>query len=192
MIATSDGRWVEETRPRVRLVVTVVAGRDGTIQTGFHGPAGLAGVEFIEANPPSATAEVAARRAVTMLDSVPAPAGEMTAVLAPGMGGVLFHEAVGHPLESDIVDKEASVYRGRSGERLASSILSGVDDATVPNAWGSFSFDDEGARRPSGPSCSRTGSCVAGSTTASGRRRTAWPPRGTGGDSPTRTRRSPG
>ncbi|HJS27579.1 MAG TPA: TldD/PmbA family protein, partial [Actinomycetota bacterium] len=117
-IATSDGRWVEEERPRIRLVVTAVAARDGNIQTGFHGPAGLAGVEFIEANPPGATAEVAARRALTMLDAVPAPAGEMTAVLAPGMGGVLFHEAVGHPLEADIVDKEASVYRGRVGERL--------------------------------------------------------------------------
>jgi TldD protein len=145
VIATSDGRWVEEDRPRIRLVVTAVAARDGNIQTGFHGPAGLAGTEFIEANPPAATAEVAARRALTMLDAVPAPAGEMTAVLAPGMGGVLFHEAVGHPLEADIVDKEASVYRGRVGERLASEIVNGVDDATVPNAWGSFTFDDEGA-----------------------------------------------
>jgi TldD protein len=145
LVATSDGRWVEETRPRVRLVVSVVAGRDGVIQTGFHGPAGLAGLEFLDAHPPAATAEVAARRAVTMLDSEPAPAGEMTVVLAPGMGGVLFHEAVGHPLESDIVDHEASVYRGRVGEVLASPILSGVDDATVPNAWGSCSFDDEGA-----------------------------------------------
>jgi TldD protein len=145
LVAASDGRWVEEVRPRVRLVVSVVAARDGNIQTGFHGPAGLAGLEFLDANPPAATAEVAARRAVTMLDAVPAPAGEMAAVLAPGMGGVLFHEAVGHPLEADIVDKEASVYRGRVGERLASTILNGVDDATVPNAWGSFSFDDEGA-----------------------------------------------
>ena len=144
LIASSDGRWVEEVRPRIRLTVSAVAGRDGTIQTGFHGPAGLAGAEFIEANPPSVTAEVAARRAITMLDSEPAPAGETSVVLAPGMGGVLFHEAVGHPLEADIVDKEASVYRGRIGERLASEILSGVDDATVPNAWGSFSFDDEG------------------------------------------------
>jgi TldD protein len=57
---------------------------------------------------------------------------------------VLFHEASGHPLEADIVDKEASVYRGRVGERLASPLVNGVDDATVPNAWGSFSFDDEG------------------------------------------------
>jgi TldD protein len=145
LVAASDGRWVEEVRPRVRLVVNVVAGRNGNIQTGFHGPAGLAGLEFLDAHHPAATAEVAAKRAVTMLDARPAPAGEMVAVLAPGMGGVLFHEAVGHPLEADIVDKEASVYRGRVGERLASDILSGVDDATVPNAWGSFSFDDEGA-----------------------------------------------
>ncbi|HSJ51462.1 MAG TPA: TldD/PmbA family protein [Actinomycetota bacterium] len=145
IIASSDGRWVEETRPRVRLVVSVVAARNGNFQTGFHGPAGLAGLEFLETNPPAETARVAARRAVTMLDAAPAPAGEMTAILAPGMGGVLFHEAVGHPLEADIVDKGASVYRGREGEPLASEILDGVDDATVPNAWGSFSFDDEGA-----------------------------------------------
>jgi TldD protein len=144
VIATSDGRWVEETRPRVRLGVQVVAGRDGIIQTGFHGPAGLAGLEFFQAHPPAATAEVAARRAVTMLDARPAPAGEMPVVLAPGMGGVLFHEACGHPLEADIVDKEASVYRGRIGEVVASSLITGVDDATIANAWGSFSFDDEG------------------------------------------------
>jgi TldD protein len=79
-----------------------------------------------------------------MLDSIPAPAGEMTVVLAPGMGGVLFHEAVGHPLESDAIDKEASVYAGLIGERCASEILNGVDDATIPNGWGSFTFDDEG------------------------------------------------
>ena len=145
LVATSDGRWVQEARPRVRLGVQVVAGRDGNIQTGFHGPAGLAGVEFFDAHPPAATAEVAAKRAVTMLDAGPAPAGEMAVVLAPGMGGVLFHEACGHPLEADIVDKEASVYRGRVGERVASPLVTGVDDATIANAWGSFSFDDEGA-----------------------------------------------
>src|SRR5205823_3490145 len=34
LIATSDGRWVEEERPRIRLVVQVVAARDGVVQTG--------------------------------------------------------------------------------------------------------------------------------------------------------------
>ncbi|HEY7762896.1 MAG TPA: TldD/PmbA family protein [Actinomycetota bacterium] len=144
LIATSDGRWVEEDRPRIRLVAQVVAKRDDNIQTGFHGPAACAGVEFIDANTPHDTALVAAQRAVTMLDAVPAPAGEMPVVLAPGMGGVLFHEAVGHPLEADAVDKEASVYRGLIGTKCASELIHGVDDATIPNGWGSFSFDDEG------------------------------------------------
>jgi TldD protein len=144
LIAASDGRWVEQERPRVRLFATVVAARDGTIQTGAHGPGGLSGTELFDRKPPRETAEIAARRAVTMLDSIPAPAGEMAVVLGPGCGGVLFHEACGHPLEADIVDHEASVYRGRVGETLASSLLNGIDDATIPNAWGSFSFDDEG------------------------------------------------
>lgn len=145
LIASSDGRWIEEERPRIRLVAQVVAERDGAVQTGFHGPAGLAGLEFLDLHRPSVTATVAAERAVTMLEAVPAPAGETAVVMAPGTGGVLFHEAVGHPLEADIVAKEASVYRGRVGETLASPLLNGVDDATVPNAWGSFSFDDEGS-----------------------------------------------
>jgi TldD protein len=124
-------------------VAQVVARRGEVIQTGFHGPASCSGVEFLERHGPVSTAEVAARRAVTMLDSVPAPAGEMTVVLAPGMGGVLFHEAVGHPLEADAVDKEASVYRGLVGTRCASELVDGVDDATITNGWGSFDFDDE-------------------------------------------------
>lgn len=145
LVASSDGRWVEEERPRIRLGVQVVAAREGDIQTGFEGPAGLSGTEFFEAHPPRRTAEIAARRALTMLDAIPAPAGEMPVVLGPGCGGVLFHEACGHPLEADLVDKEASVYRGRIGETLASELVTGVDDATVLNGWGSFSFDDEGA-----------------------------------------------
>ncbi|MEX2274114.1 MAG: TldD/PmbA family protein [Actinomycetota bacterium] len=145
LIATSDGRWVEESRPRIRLVPHVVAARDDNIQTGLHGPAGSAGVEFFDEHPVAETARIAAQRAVTMLDSIPAPAGEMTVVLAPGTGGVLFHEACGHPLEADIVDHEASVYRGKIGERVASELVTGVDDATVLNGWGSFGLDDEGA-----------------------------------------------
>lgn len=144
LIVASDGRWVREDRPRIRLVAQVVAKRDDIIQTGHYGPAACSGIEFLDRFPPRQIAETAAQRAVTMLDSVPAPAGEMTVVLGPGAGGVLFHEAVGHPLEADAVDKEASVYVGRIGERCASQLLTGVDDATIPNGWGSFDFDDEG------------------------------------------------
>src|SRR6478736_616605 len=144
LIATSDGRWVQEDRPRIRLVAQVVAKRGDVIQTGWQGPAACAGVEFLDTHPPEETGRRGAERAVAMLDSIPAPAGEMAVVVANGCGGVLFHEAVGHPLESDAVDKEASVYRGHVGEQMASTLVTGVDDATVPGGWGSFAVDDEG------------------------------------------------
>jgi TldD protein len=144
LIASSDGTWVEDERHRLRLIVSVVAARDDVMQTGFEGPAALGGIELLEKHPPAETARIAAQQAVTMLGGVPAPAGEMAVVLGPGGGGVLFHEACGHGLEADTVGKEASVYRGRLGESLASPLVTGVDDSTVPGQWGSFSFDDEG------------------------------------------------
>ena len=144
LIAASDGLWAEDERERVRLVATVVAARDGVIQTGFEGPAALGGAELFAAHPPEETGREAARMAVTMLDGVPAPAGEMAVVVGPAGGGVLFHEACGHGLEADTVGKEASIYRGRRGQRIGSSLVTGVDDSTVPGAWGSFAFDDEG------------------------------------------------
>jgi TldD protein len=144
LLVNSEGHRHTERRVRTRLAARVVAGRDDVVQTGLEAPGAAAGLELLEAHPPEAVGRHAAERAVLMLDSRPAPAGDMTVVLAPGSGGVLFHEACGHGMEADIVAKGASVYQGRRGEKIGSDLISGVDDATVTNAWGSFGFDDEG------------------------------------------------
>ena len=73
---------------------------------------------------------------MTMLDARPAPAGPMPVVVGNGFGGVLFHEATGHGLESDAVQKHASVYAGRLGEQLAASIVTAYDDGTMPGRVG--------------------------------------------------------
>ncbi len=41
-------------------------------------------------------------------------------VIRPGGGGVLFHEACGHGLEADLIAKDASVFKDRRGEQVAS------------------------------------------------------------------------
>jgi TldD protein len=87
----------------------------------------------------------AAARAVTKLSARPAPSGTHRVVIGPGSGGVLFHEACGHGLEADLVRKGASAFAGRVGERVASELVTLVDDATMVGEWGQFAIDDEGA-----------------------------------------------
>ena len=149
LIANSEGRLADDHRVRTRMASNVVAARDGVIQTGFEGPGASCGHELFDAHAPADIGRLAAERAIVMLDSQPAPTGGMPVVLWRGDGGVLFHEASGHGLEGDLIAKEASVYAGKRGQKLASELLTGVDDGTVQNGWGSFAFDDEGtpARR---------------------------------------------
>ena len=80
-----------------------------------------------------------------MLRARPAPRGKLPVVLQRGAGGVLFHEACGHGLEADLVDKDASVFRGHVGELVASPLVTLVDDGTYAREWGTYAIDDEGA-----------------------------------------------
>lgn len=144
-LANSLGHLSDTTRTRVRLLAQVVAARDGLVQTGFEGPGATAGLELFDEIAPESIGEKAAQQALRLLDSDPSPAGEMTVVLNAGGGGVLFHEACGHGLEADAIAKDTTVYAGTRGQRVGSELFSGVDDATMPNAWGSLGFDDEGS-----------------------------------------------
>ena len=142
-VANSDGLHAADDRTRVRLGAQVVARREDRVESGMESLAGHAGFELFGSDP-AAVADEAARRALTMLDARPAPAGPMPVVVGNGFGGVLFHEATGHGLESDAVQKHASVYEGRIGDRLAAPIVTAYDDGTMPHEWGTDGIDDEG------------------------------------------------
>ena len=145
LIANSDGLLVEDDRVRTRFGVQCVAVGDTGMQTGFEAPGRTVGFELFDEIPPEDVARTAARRALTMLRARPAPSGKLPVVLQRGAGGVLFHEACGHGLEADLVDKDASVFRGKVGQRVASPVLTLVDDGTYAREWGTFAVDDEGA-----------------------------------------------
>ena len=139
----SDGRAAADDWTRIRLSAQIVARRDDRVETGSHTRGGHAGWELLEDEPES-VADEAARRALTLLDAVDAPTGRLPVVVGNGFGGVLLHEAVGHGLEADAVQKDASVYAGRLGEQLAPDFVTAYDDGSRPNAWGSEGVDDEG------------------------------------------------
>jgi TldD protein len=142
-IFNSEGLQAADDRTRVRLGAQVVARRNGTVETGFETLGEHRGFELLEGDP-ARIAEQAARKAITLLDADPAPAGETTVVVGKGFGGVLFHEMTGHGLEADAVQKAASVYAGKMGERVAEPLLNAYDDGTMPHEWGTGAIDDEG------------------------------------------------
>ena len=144
-ILRADGRLIRDVRPLSRINVQITVERDGRRESGYTGAGGRAGFEaWIGPDKWQAQVDEALRQALTNLDAVPCPAGEMDVVLGPGWNGVLLHEAVGHGLEGDFNRKGTSAFSGRIGERVAAPGVTVFDDGTLPGRRGSLTVDDEG------------------------------------------------
>jgi len=144
-IANSDGIHILDTRIRTKLIVQIIAQDDeGNIQSGYDALGASAGFEFMRSNDPETVAEQAVRRVLLTLTASPAPAGKMTVVMSSEAGGTMVHEACGHGLEADLVEKGLSVYGGKIGEQVASALVTVIDDGTMEERYGSAEYDDEG------------------------------------------------
>ena len=144
-IANSEGLFTGDTRVYTRVYINAVASRGGDSQSGREAPGALMGYELFSGRVDvEAAARMAAQRAVTMLHADACPAGRMPVVIDGGFGGVIFHEACGHSLEAAAVAFGNSEFAGKLGERIASPLVTAIDDGTLPNEWDSLNIDDEG------------------------------------------------
>jgi len=145
LIATASGWTIGDVRPLTRLNVTVIAEENGKREIGSWGGGGRVPFDFfLEEERWRHFAAEAARQAILKLRAIEAPAGTMTVVLGPGWPGILLHEAIGHGLEGDFNRKGVSAFAGRLGQKVASELVTVVDDGTLPNRRGSLNVDDEG------------------------------------------------
>lgn len=145
LVMASDGHLAADVRPLVRLNVSVVVEQNGQREQGYAGGGGRYDYKyFLEGDRAVEYAREAVRQALVNLEAINAPAGMMPVVLGPGWPGVLLHEAVGHGLEGDFNRKGTSVFTGKLGQQVASSLCTVVDDGTLPNRRGSLNIDDEG------------------------------------------------
>jgi len=143
-IANSEGLLAEDARVKTRMHITAFAQNEQGMQTGYLGPGAMRGFEFYDDLDIEWYAREAARIATTMLRAVPCPGGQMPVVIDNGFGGLLFHEACGHSLEASSVAKGTSEFSGKLGERIASPLVTLIDDGSLANEWGSLAIDDEG------------------------------------------------
>ena len=144
-ILRGDGESYRDVRPLVRVNISVVVGNGDRQEAGSHGYGGREGFShFLTTKAWQDAADDAVRQALINLEAVPAPAGEMDVVLAPGWPGIMLHEAVGHGLEGDFNRRKTSAFAGLMGQRVASKGVTVIDDGTIAQRRGSLSIDDEG------------------------------------------------
>ncbi|MFH1684499.1 MAG: TldD/PmbA family protein, partial [Candidatus Margulisiibacteriota bacterium] len=137
-IANSEGIYVEDNRIRTRYYINVIAEKNGILQTGYEAPGGTVGFELFEHYPPEEHARKAAERAIKMLDAPHAPSGKMAVVLSSEAGSTLVHEACGHALEADFIMKGTSVFGGKVGKKVASELITVLDDTRLHGKYGSY------------------------------------------------------
>ncbi len=145
VIFNSEGKQFTDIRTRGRIYMTAIASKEGAIETSGVGPGAQKGMEFFdqELDLKELATEVA-KTALIMLDAKECPSGKIPVIIGNGFGGVIFHEACGHPLEASSVGRGLSIFSGKEGQKIASDLVSAVDDGTIEGAWGSGNIDDEG------------------------------------------------
>ncbi|MEM8619990.1 MAG: TldD/PmbA family protein [Actinomycetota bacterium] len=144
LVANTDGVLAGDDVVRTLFRVSAVADGDTGMQTGYQTMGHTIGFEVFDAVDVEQMGREAARQAITKLAARPAPSGALPVVIKHGTGGVLFHEACGHGLEADHIQKGASVYAGKVGELVANPLVTLVDDGTMAGEWGTLGIDDEG------------------------------------------------
>lgn len=151
LIAATDGTFAADIRPLVRLSISVLVEEQGKRESGGSGGGGRKDYRYflsIDKARGESIADLYTRDAVRLalvnLSAKAAPAGSMPVVLGAGWPAVLLHEAVGHGLEGDFNRKGSSVFSGKLGQQVTSSLCTIVDDGTLSDRRGSISIDDEG------------------------------------------------
>lgn len=143
-IVNSLGFNKEESQTRIRISVEAVASKGNEKQTGRIAPGTMRGYEFINEYPIIDKTRDCCETAIRMINAGYAPSGKMPVVIGNGFGGVIFHEACGHALESTAVGIKASCFTDKLGQRIASDVVSARDNARIEGEWGSYFTDDTG------------------------------------------------
>jgi len=143
-LMNSEGLNLQMSRAHLRVNVTVTATDGSERLTTHEAPGALGGYELLENYSPEDLATIAGERVLRMLDAGYIAGGKMPVVMGNGFGGVIFHEACGHPLETESIRRNASPFCGKLGEAVGQPCLTAIDDGTMEGVWGSLKFDDEG------------------------------------------------
>ncbi|MEC4558736.1 MAG: TldD/PmbA family protein ['Conium maculatum' witches'-broom phytoplasma] len=146
LVANTEGVYQNDVRPYIRCGLVAVAKEGEQMQDVYEGPGRSMGLEFFDLIDLEQLAQEVAQRTVALLKAEEMKPQVMTVVLNNGFGGVIFHEACGHPLEATAIARGLSPFNNKLNQKIASDIVTAYDDGDIEGAWGKLNFDDEGMK----------------------------------------------
>ena len=144
LVAASDGTFARDIRLHQSSGLSVLAA-DGDHRSSIGRRYGSTDnpEELAHWDSEASAAEVC-NSAGTMLRADYVDAGQMPAVLANRFGGVIFHEACGHLLETTQIERGTTPFAERVGELIAHPAVTASDGGLSGGSFGSPAMDDEG------------------------------------------------
>jgi len=144
IIASSDGTYATDIRLHQTVGLNIIANdaqyrSSGSRRFGSHGIPN----EFKSWDHEKAANEVY-ESSMNMLYADYVQAGQMPVVLANKFGGVIFHEACGHLLETTQIERGTTPFSDKLNEKIAHESVTAIDEGLSEGSFGSLSIDDEG------------------------------------------------
>ena len=144
LVAASDGTFARDIRLHQSLGLSVLAA-DGDHRTSLGRRYGTSDrPDDLRHWDADASAQDLCCSAAAMLRADYVEAGQVPVVLANRFGGVIFHEACGHLLETTQVERGTTPFADRIGGEIAHPAVTAIDEGLSDGAFGSLSIDDEG------------------------------------------------
>ena len=144
LVAASDGTFARDVRLHQSVGLNVLAA-DGDHRAGVGRRYGTSGrPDDLRHWNAEASAQEVCESAGTMLYADYVEAGQLPVVLANRFGGVIFHEACGHLLETTQVERGTTPFAEKVGEPIAHEAVTAIDEGLTDGAFGSLCMDDEG------------------------------------------------
>ena len=144
LVAASDGTYSRDIRLHQSLGLSLLAA-DGEHRASLGRRYGTSDLpDDLRQWDADASASDLCASAATMLYADYVEAGQFPVVLANRFGGVIFHEACGHLLETTQVERGITPFADMVGQSIAHDAVTAIDEGLSHGAFGSLSMDDEG------------------------------------------------
>ncbi len=144
LVASSDGTFARDIRLTQSVGYNLLCA-DGEHRSSIGERLGNTGdPSFLTAWDYEETAAKVAESAGKMLYADYVESGNYPIIMANHFGGVIFHEACGHLLETTQIERETTPFMHKKGEKVANENLTAWDEGLSSEAFGTIDMDDEG------------------------------------------------